>query len=46
MVLEMQEGNEITEDLRISIDVNDSGMSGKTEDIQSLKSSFIHLAMR
>lgn len=36
-MLEMQEGNDIIEDLRISVDVNDSGMSGKT-DIQSLKS--------
>lgn len=46
MVLQMQEGNEIIEDLRISVDVNDSGMSGKTEYSQSLKSWFIHLAVR
>lgn len=36
MVLQMQEGNEIIEDLRISVGVNDLGMSEKREDIQSL----------
>lgn len=38
VVLQMQEGNETIEDLRISVGINDSGMSGKREDIQSLKS--------
>lgn len=37
-MLQMQEGKERIEDLRTSVGVRDSGISGKTEDVQSLKS--------